>query len=504
MKAIQLVYAQSVTSVKEEYYVQEIEFAVLVKNLAFSKKIAVHWAGDDEVWHVLPACYAFQAGQGCERWLARMNFSRSATASLPGKIRFALQYLVAEKEYWDNNSASNYSFTKGTGVLLGSGVLFTHLGRPAFFSVGETVQLEAAVHCSLQVRRVFARWTTDKWKTYRQTPCYLQRVNNFSSRKNSTPKSNDKAVSVWDCRIKTSNAFRLEYVFGCDSDQGEIWDNNLGINYKARHSGLRVLTLNLHCWQETDQNEKFGEIARAIHEMDIDIVCLQEVGEEWHDGKGNRQTNAAAIILDCLQKLGYSYHLFTDWSHIGFALYREGSAILSKQRLLKQEAAYVSAESDIHNIHSRKIVMAQIDFPAIGVINVFSVHLSWWEEGFKSQFEKLRRWASTMESDRVVATLLCGDFNSKAGSRGYMLIADGKDYEDQFLKVTSPAVFAKIFRETLPGREAWLADDGRIDYIFAKKNSRLRPKSARILFSGQDYKRVSDHVGYLVEFEPEA
>lgn len=126
------------------------------------------------------------------------------------------------------------------------------------------------------------------------------------------------------------------------------------------------------------------------------------------------------------RKNGQFEFLFTDWSHIGFELYREGSAILSKQRILKQNAAYVSTEADVRNIHSRKIAMAKIAFPAIGWINVFSVHLSRWEDGFQQQFEKL-----------------------------------------------------------------------------LKKNSRLRPTSARILYSGQDYKRVSDHVGYLVEFEPE-
>ena len=67
----------------------------------------------------------------------------------------------------------------------------------------------------------------------------------------------------------------------------------------------------------------------------------------------------------------------------------------------------------------------------------------------------------------------------------------------------SPAVFAKVFRNTLPGREEWLADDNRIDYIFTKKNSRLKPISADVLFSGQNYRRVSDHPGYLVAFEPE-
>jgi maltose 6'-phosphate phosphatase len=136
-------------------------------------------------------------------------------------------------------------------------------------------------------------------------------------------------------------------------------------------------------------------------------------------------------------------------------------------------------------------------------VNVFCVHLSWWKDGFKQQFETLLRWAEEEDSLQVVTTLLCGDFNIKAGSQGYMLIVDGREYEDQFLRTTSPAIFTKMFRETLPGQEGYLAGDERIDYIYAKKNGMLKPTTSRMLFSGQEYKRVSDHMGYLTEFEPE-
>jgi maltose 6'-phosphate phosphatase len=83
-----------------------------------------------------------------------------------------------------------------------------------------------------------------------------------------------------------------------------------------------------------------------------------------------------------------------------------------------------------------------------------------------------------------------------------MLIADNKGYEDQFLRVTAPAVLATVFRNTVAGRGESLANDERIDYLFVKKNSKIKPTSSRILFTGQDYRRVSDHLGYLVEFEP--
>lgn len=505
MKAIQLLYAKSIIAVKGGYSVQELEFVILVENLGCHKHISVHWAGEDNVWHLLPARYHDQSGQGREQWLARTSYRCSSVGHLPGNIHFALHYLVApNRAYWDSNHHLNYFLKADAGVLLGPGVLLTHIGFRHLLPQGETVQpVVVAVHRSLQARQVFIRWTIDNWKTYRQTRCFLQREYWHQERQSQAGNPNEDGLSIWAGRIKVRTAFRVEYAIGCETEQGEVWDNNFGINYRARRASLKILTLNLHCYQEAEQDEKFSEIARAIHEIDIDIVCLQEVGEEWNNGQGNWRSNAAKIIQDRLRAHGRYYHLCTDWSHIGFDRYREGSAILSKYDFLKQDTAYVSANRDVHDIHARKVIMAQIHFPYLGLINVFSVHLSWWADGFWQQFERLGKWVDEADSEHVSATLLCGDFNAKAGSQGYMLVTDGGRFEDQFLRVTSPAVFAKVFRENVPGRGEYLADDGRIDYLFAKKDSKVKPTSSRVLFTGQDYRRVSDHLGYLVEFEPE-
>ena len=49
---------------------------------------------------------------------------------------------------------------------------------------------------------------------------------------------------------------------------------------------LRVLILNLHCYQEDNQDHKLSQIARAINDCDVDVVCLQEVAELWNNGHG--------------------------------------------------------------------------------------------------------------------------------------------------------------------------------------------------------------------------
>ena len=133
------------------------------------------------------------------------------------------------------------------------------------------------------------------------------------------------------------------------------------------------------------------------------------------------------------------------------------------------DAGYVSSSHDVYSINARKVVMVQVNVPYMGVVNVFSAHLSWLSDGFLEQFERLRAWANHKHGDHLAATFLCGDFNIKAGSEGYEAIVRTQEYEDQFLAITSPSVFEKVFRRSAPNIDRYLAKDGRIDYIFMQK-----------------------------------
>jgi maltose 6'-phosphate phosphatase len=146
--------------------------------------------------------------------------------------------------------------------------------------------------------------------------------------------------------------------------------------------------------------------------------------------------------------------------------------------------------------------MAQITVPYLGPINVFSSHLSWWEDGFAEQFEALRSWAGSEHTSDVRATMLCGDFNIKAGSRGYRLVVDSNEYDDQYLAASSPQHFHTIFDAKAEHGYRHLDNDHRIDYVFLRKSSELAVTAGREVFTEHDYGRVSDHIGYLLTFEP--
>ena len=95
--------------------------------------------------------------------------------------------------------------------------------------------------------------------------------------------------------ISSDNPFKVQYAICCERDGNITWDNNDGNNYFFQQAQLKVLILNLHCYQEENQDEKFTLIAKVINELKIDVICFQEVAEYWRDGEGDWESNSAKL-----------------------------------------------------------------------------------------------------------------------------------------------------------------------------------------------------------------
>lgn len=500
MTQIKLLYVENVISRKTAPPQQKLTFFIQVANLGYAKQIDVIWAGENGVWQTLPAQHHSMLGHNQEYWSASITITLAGNQSLPGNIKFSLRYRISGKEYFDNNHKHNYFSAADSGIRLANNQRLQNVNFSNYLTDNQqSVAISAAVDQAFNAANVIIHWTTDNWKTISKTACQFK-SNYWDSLLSSNARNpNQYGTQLWTATISHHDLAKLQYAISCDNPlQKTIWDNNQGHNYSFPRQQLKVLILNLHCYQEENQDEKFTKIAKTINELEIDIVCLQEAAEYWRDGQGDWESNAAKIINDRLTKPFYIHY---DWSHLGFAKYREGVAILSRYPLSKHEAKYVSDSHDKYNIHSRKVVKARVDVPYIGFINVFSAHLSWVEDGFREQFQRLRAWADNSNSDDIKATLLCGDFNITAGTEGYGLVINSHEYEDQFLAVNKQGVFDKIFRVNDAHWRDLLADDYRIDYIFMNKNSQLKATSAKVIFTDQDYGRVSDHFGYLITFE---
>ena len=488
MATIEWLVVENTLTRKQNASQQVLVFLLAVENRHYHKQVDVLLAGEDGVWQCLPASYLSSRGVCQEYWQARLSVTAKTARSLPGNIQFALRLRCDGEEFWDNNQGGNYHSRQGSGFNLPDQLPLQNLSfKSQLDDEQQFVQVKVAVNPALQAEQVFLHWTDDNWRHSQQTPC--QRSKRFKQ----------PGAQIWTARLKVSDAFALQYSIGCRANAGEFWDNNAGKNYRLSRQPLKLMILNLHCYQEDNQDYKLSQIAKAIDEQAADIVCLQEVAEHWNNGHGDWASNSAHIIN---QQLLQSMHLYTDWSHLGFDKYREGVAILSRYPMHHTQARYVSDSHDAYSIHSRKVVMAQIHVPFMGALNVFSAHLSWWEDGFQQQFQRLREWADSLLNDNVKTNLLCGDFNIAAGSIGYQQVVSSNQYEDQYLAANQQGLFEKIFRVNDAHWGNLLTDDYRIDYIFMNKTSDLQVTSARALFTEADYGQVSDHVGYLMTFEP--
>lgn len=501
MNEIRLLYVENVISRKKRAPHQQLTFFMVLANLGYQKQVDVLWVGEDGEWQTLPASFHGKLDDEREYWQAQIQVQASADQSLPGNIQFSLRYRVLAGEYWDNKLGHHYRSQADSGIKLTAGQAVQNVAFAGRLVDGQKyVPVIVAVKKSLAAKKVTIHWTIDNWRHSRAATCRYRRNYWDKSHLSNARNPNHYGVEIWQAWLRVGNAFKLQYSVCSESDEQIVCDDNSGQNYTLSRKPLSVMILNLHCYQEDNQDYKFSQIAKAINEQEADVVCLQEVAELWNDGQGDWDSNAARIINE---QLATAYHIHADWSHLGFDRYREGVAILSRYPIDDYDARYVSDNQDVFDINSRKVVMAAINVPYIGLVNIFSAHLSWLEGGFAGQFQRLHEWAAGKQNPGTVATLLCGDFNIAAGSGAYQMVRTNYGYDDQYLAAQDVYQPEKNFRVDDPYWQQQLSQDYRIDYIFMDNTGGLKAVAADTLFTDQDYGRVSDHNGYLLAFEPQ-
>ncbi len=500
MAAIQLIHVQNTISREKRLPRQQLSFLFIVENLHYDKQVEVIWTDEAGEEHLLNAQYQHTQGDGSEQWLAQTEIILSETQALPGNIQFVLHAMMGAEHYWDDNQGFQYQAQADSGYQLAPTLSFWNHNPPRQLTeTDQQLGLTFMLNNLLQSRSVTVYWSIDNWVQTQQIDCVKALDYWNTDCKSNARNPNQYGTEVWTASLPVEDAFRVEYCVCCDTDLGKHWFNNDGKNYQLSRQPLKVMILNLHCYQEEQQDSKFSLIARAIEEQEVDVVCFQEVAEYWNEGRGDWPSNSANIIN---QRLKTPFYLYADWAHLGFEKYREGVAILSRFPLQQQASRYVSASEDAFDIHSRKVVMGQLDMPFFGRLNLYSAHLSWWEDGFEQQFSTLHEWVESIGNSDQASSLLCGDFNVANGSQGYQLVVQQYGYRDQYLQANQQGLTEQEYRVDDAHWSHLQADDYRIDFIFMQPHSRLKVIAAQTLFTEQDYGRVSDHCGYVMTFEP--
>jgi len=260
---------------------------------------------------------------------------------------------------------------------------------------------------------------------------------------------------------------------------------------------MKLLTLNCHSWQEDNQLEKIVTLAETIAENDYDVIALQEVSQRMDSPIAYgaiREDNFALVLVEELRKQGAKDYRFTwDFAHIGYEVYEEGLAILTKHKIEEEYSFFISRGHDQSYWKTRKIVGAKINVDGQPV-SFYSCHLGWWhdeEEPFQLQADSL---LEQVKNDDPF--FLMGDFNNAAAVRD-----EGYDYLlNQGLFDTYELSAEKDSGVTIKGKIAGWDDNKqelRIDLILAGKP--VQPKYSSVIFNGKNKPVVSDHFGVDVE-----
>ncbi|MCA0149954.1 endonuclease/exonuclease/phosphatase family protein [Rossellomorea vietnamensis] len=259
---------------------------------------------------------------------------------------------------------------------------------------------------------------------------------------------------------------------------------------------MKLLTLNCHSWQEDNQLDKISILADDIAEESYDVIALQEVSQliESEIVHGLvKKDNFALVLLGELDKRGVTdYTLVWDFAHIGYDVYEEGVAILTKHPIVEEHRFFVSKSHDQSYWKTRKIVGATISYHD-KPLTFYSCHLGWWtdeEEPFKYQVDSLMEQV-TPESP----FFLMGDFNNNALVRD-----EGYDYLlSKGLTDTFGEALERDSGITVRGNIAgWDENtvDLRLDLILS--STKIDVTSSEVIFNDGNKPVVSDHFGVEV------
>lgn len=274
-----------------------------------------------------------------------------------------------------------------------------------------------------------------------------------------------------------------------------------------------LLSLNLHTYQQYNHytlcqtiiahEQEVHIIAEAIIQQNVDIICFQEVGEDKNNlithPYGRAPSNMAFRIYQQLQNCGQHWYFFQDWSHIGYEHWREGMAVLSRYPMHHNYSTYISKNQSKDDYMSRNVIMTCVDVSNFGLLHIANVHLNWWHCGFKEEFDNLRYAIEARAHLGARGGLICGDFNAPAGGEAYQYVVQNAEYIDQWYEISPPNFFEPTHQKHIDG---WMqANPQRIDYIFKHVGSSFKIKSLKLIFNHHFYPLVSDHYGYIAQFD---
>lgn len=174
---------------------------------------------------------------------------------------------------------------------------------------------------------------------------------------------------------------------------------------------LRLMTYNVHSCVGIDGKLAAERIARVISRANPDVVALQEldVGRQRTGGEDQAQLIARYLEMD------YHFH-----PHIHLEEEKYGDAILTHLPMRVIKAAELPGCIPGGKVEPRGALWVAVDVHGLEV-NIINTHLGLTARERQLQIEALlgSEWGGGLKDSPLI---LCGDFNTVPGSRGYRLL----------------------------------------------------------------------------------
>lgn len=282
---------------------------------------------------------------------------------------------------------------------------------------------------------------------------------------------------------------------------------------------MKILTFNTHSLVERDYEKKLLQFVEMVAGQQPEIMGLQEVNqrqdapalpEEQLKGYVKcrgfqgavREGNHAARVAGLLWEQGIRYYWTWIPIKLGYGVYEEGLALFSRSPILETEEFTISRTDDFKNWRRRKILGIRTEEPDESWF--YTVHMGWWKkdgEAFADQWDKVQKGLQRKKKSQGKLWIM-GDFNSPAHVNG-----EGYDYVKSFGWLDAYTLAEErhgenTVEEMIDGwRDTKPGSGMRIDYIWTLHRERV--KSCRIVCDGEEYPKVSDHYGVMIETEEE-